>query len=474
MLVGFDPLARSWVTLAQAQQEEPWAAIPKLDGVLTFDDVACEAMSLDGGRVIHRLPHAVLRPASVADVVRMTAFAHEHRIKIVTRGQGHSQYGQTLTDGGIVIDSSTLNAVSVIDATTVSAQPGATWNDVTRATLARQLTPPAMGNTMTLSVGGILSAGGISNRSHDFGAVVDTVKELDVVTGDGRLVTCSERHERELFEMILGGMGQCGLIVGTRIRLVPAPAYVVRRDFLYDDVKAFLDDLTRITLDRKLDHLAGYGPLPTSPSATSFRINVGRFCDTPDAGNAAIESAGLRGRSVGPPAVASYADYLQREAASNAAGAAARRANPQHNAYIAMFVPLDKAAQLITSIVDTAGELAGVARFPIQALITRQFTRPLLTLPASDTSIVLWLFRSVPANDGDANAAATTANHAILDRMRSMGGKAYPPYSPYFSPSDWKEHYGAATWRRLTAAKAKCDPRGVLTPGPGVFVATKG
>src|SRR5205807_1768829 len=118
----------------------------------------------------------------------------------------HSQYGQTLVDAGIVIDSSTLNAVRVLDRSTVSTQAGASWNDVTKATLRRQLTPPAMGNTMTLSVGGILSAGGISNRSHLFGAVIDTVKELDVVTGEGRLMTCSPRQNRKLFEMVLGGM----------------------------------------------------------------------------------------------------------------------------------------------------------------------------------------------------------------------------------------------------------------------------
>jgi len=41
---------------------------------------------------------------------------------------------------------------------------------------------------------------------------------LDVVTGDGRLVTCSQQRESELFNMVIAGLGQCGIIVRARIR----------------------------------------------------------------------------------------------------------------------------------------------------------------------------------------------------------------------------------------------------------------
>ncbi len=38
-----------------------------------------------------------------------------------------------------------------------------------------------------------------------------------------------------------------------------------------------------------------------------------------------------------------------------------------------------------------------------------------------------------------------------------------------FTPADWANHYGPATWARLTAAKRAFDPANVLTPGPGMF-----
>jgi FAD/FMN-containing dehydrogenase len=58
-------------------------------------------------------PAAVLKPRTVEDVRRIVRFANDHARKVTMRGRGHSQYGQALAQGGIVIDSSTLNGVSV-------------------------------------------------------------------------------------------------------------------------------------------------------------------------------------------------------------------------------------------------------------------------------------------------------------------------------------------------------------------------
>jgi FAD/FMN-containing dehydrogenase len=51
--------------------------------------------------------------------------------------------------------------------------------------------------------------------------------------------------------------------------------------------------------------------------------------------------------------------------------------------------------------------------------------------------------------------------------MRAVGGKAYPPYAPFFSRDDWKDHYGPRHWSRLVAGKERFDPSNILTPGMG-------
>src|SRR5260370_6358633 len=252
-LSGLVVRERSWLLAEEVDQR--WKGISKLDGSLLLDEGHREQMAMDFGANFHRLPAAVLQPRSAADLMKIVRFANTHRMQIAMRGQGHSQYGQTLVEGGIVVDSGTLNTVKFSGAGTVDAHAGASWEDVTRATLAQGLTPPAMGDTMTLSVGGILSVVGIRNSSHLFGAVVDTVEELDVLTGAGDLLTCSPQRNRELFELAIAGMGQCGLIVSARLRFVTAPKWVVLRDLIYDDLGKFLGDVKRLATDGNVEHL---------------------------------------------------------------------------------------------------------------------------------------------------------------------------------------------------------------------------
>ena len=64
------------------------------------------------------------------------------------------------------------------------------------------------------------------------------------------------------------------------------------------------------------------------------------------------------------------------------------------------------------------------------------------------------------------------ANERTLDLTRASGGTVYPPYAPYDERRLWQLHYGDRLWERLSVAKGRFDPNGVLTPGPGMFPGT--
>jgi cytokinin dehydrogenase len=162
-------------------------------------------------------------------VVGIVSYARKYGLKIAMRGQGHSLFGQALVEGGIVIESSTLNAVRLQSDDVVDAQVGALWGDVARLTLAHGRTPPVMPDATMLSIGGTLCVGGHGETSYRYGAQVDHVLELDVVTGVGELVTRSTDRNDELFRMALAGLGQCGIIVSARLRLIQAPQRVSMR-----------------------------------------------------------------------------------------------------------------------------------------------------------------------------------------------------------------------------------------------------
>jgi cytokinin dehydrogenase len=82
-----------------------------LSGTLLFDDAARQTAADDFGHILHRLPLAVLKPGSVQDIVKLVQFANRRDLKVAIRGNGHAMFGQTQVEGGVVIDSNTLNSV---------------------------------------------------------------------------------------------------------------------------------------------------------------------------------------------------------------------------------------------------------------------------------------------------------------------------------------------------------------------------
>ena len=107
--------------------------LPDLNSALLIDDVALQAAGDDFGHFVHQKPIAVLTPRSVEDIIKMVRFANRRDLKLATRGQGHAMFGQTQLDAGVVIDSSTLNSIRLVNFEghpAVESQAGARWGDV--------------------------------------------------------------------------------------------------------------------------------------------------------------------------------------------------------------------------------------------------------------------------------------------------------------------------------------------------------
>ncbi len=71
VIVGFDPATRSWAT---ARSRRPLLRLPQIAGTLTQAQAALEETAQDNGRIVRRMPLAVLRPGNVEDVVAISAF----------------------------------------------------------------------------------------------------------------------------------------------------------------------------------------------------------------------------------------------------------------------------------------------------------------------------------------------------------------------------------------------------------------
>src|SRR5881397_1181197 len=94
-------------------------------------DVEAERAERSGdfGRMIRRVPGVVVRPHSTADVAAVIRYARQRAVPVATRGEAHSQSGQALTDGGILLDMTSLDRILSIEPVTLTAdcQGGTSW-----------------------------------------------------------------------------------------------------------------------------------------------------------------------------------------------------------------------------------------------------------------------------------------------------------------------------------------------------------
>ncbi|MFH0298293.1 FAD-binding protein [Bradyrhizobium sp. 31Argb] len=97
----------------------------RLKGELSHDEAVRAAAADDFGRIIRKEPRAVLKPAESEDIATVMRWAAERGLKVAARGQGHSTYGRSLTDG-IVVDMRGLNRIGDVEADRIVVEAGAT------------------------------------------------------------------------------------------------------------------------------------------------------------------------------------------------------------------------------------------------------------------------------------------------------------------------------------------------------------
>jgi FAD/FMN-containing dehydrogenase len=168
---------------------------------------------------VDRHPAAIIRVANAGDVARVIDFARNTGVELAIRNGGHSNAGQSTTDGGAVLDLRDMTAIDVDPAArTVWAEAGLTALDATRATAEHGLAV-GFGDTGSVGISGITLGGGIGYTVRKHGLTIDSLLAADIVTADGRLRRVDAEHEPDLFWAIRGGGGNFGVATRFQYRL---------------------------------------------------------------------------------------------------------------------------------------------------------------------------------------------------------------------------------------------------------------
>jgi FAD/FMN-containing dehydrogenase len=168
-------------------------------------------------------PAAIAYCASPTDVQRCVGFARDHAVALAARSGGHS-YGGYSTTAGLVIDVSSLNAVTVLSGSSqATVGAGAKLISIYSQLGSSGLLLPG-GSCPTVGIAGLALGGGQGVFGRNYGLTCDNIVSLDVVTADGSLRTCSPSTNSDLYWACRGGGGgNFGVVTSFTFSVYPIP-----------------------------------------------------------------------------------------------------------------------------------------------------------------------------------------------------------------------------------------------------------
>jgi FAD/FMN-containing dehydrogenase len=170
-------------------------------------------------RAFDRKPALIARCAGAADVTAAVNFARSEGLLTAVRGGGHSLSGQSVCDGGLVIDLSQMGGIRIDPlAKRARVEPGVRLAQVDREAQAFGLAVP-LGTVSDTGAAGLTLGGGFGRLCRKYGLACDNLTGADLVTADGRLVKVSAQNNPDLLWGLRGGGGNFGVVTSFEYRL---------------------------------------------------------------------------------------------------------------------------------------------------------------------------------------------------------------------------------------------------------------
>ena len=215
---------------------------------------------------IDKHPALIVRVADAEDVARVIALARESGLELAVRSGGHSSAGQSVTEGGIVLDLSAMKGIEIdVAGRTAWAETGLTAVELTKALSAHGLAV-GFGDTGSVGIGGITLGGGIGLLTRKFGMTIDSLLAADIVTADGQLVRTDANEHPDLFWAIRGGGGNFGVATRFKYRLSEVPqvlGWMLIQPATAETIAAFIAEADKAP--DELTTIANVMPCPPMP-----------------------------------------------------------------------------------------------------------------------------------------------------------------------------------------------------------------
>jgi FAD/FMN-containing dehydrogenase len=170
-------------------------------------------------RAFDRKPALIARCAGAGDVTAAVNFARTQGLLTAVRSGGHSLSGQSVCDGGLIIDLSQMSGIRIDPlAKRARVEPGVLLAALDREAQAFGLAAP-LGTVSDTGAAGLTLGGGFGRLCRKYGLACDNLMAADLVTADGRFVKVSATENPDLLWALRGGGGNFGVVTSFEYRL---------------------------------------------------------------------------------------------------------------------------------------------------------------------------------------------------------------------------------------------------------------
>jgi len=166
-----------------------------------------------------RRPALIARCAGSADVIQAVNFGRAHDLLVAVRGGGHSFSGQSVCEGGLMIDLSAMKSIRVDPLRqTAWLEPGVLLGEFDREAQAFGLATTA-GTISHTGAAGLTLGGGFGRLCRKYGLASDNLRSVDIIPAGGQFLKASIDDNPDLFWGVRGGGGNFGVVTSLEFQL---------------------------------------------------------------------------------------------------------------------------------------------------------------------------------------------------------------------------------------------------------------
>jgi glycolate oxidase len=200
--------------------------------------------------------NALIFPISTEEVSSIMKIAFNKNINVTPIGANTNLAGCTIPlFGGILLDLSKMNKILEIDKETFTAtvETGVLLCDLSKAVAEQNLFYAPDPGEKKATIGGNISTNAGGMRAVKYGTTRDSVRGLEVVLSDGRIINVGSKNIKDssglsLKHLFIGSEGTLGIITKATVRLFPSQTNAITAVLGFKNIKEAISTINKIML----------------------------------------------------------------------------------------------------------------------------------------------------------------------------------------------------------------------------------